>query len=196
MMPDHPESRLRVRKRLHVARWLIAPWIAILWIGVAAAQIYQGPSGGSGGNPFDDWAATGGRTDLSAIYLVQDSSGKILCIAAGYGAGPNRKIYPGHGSSCDKITKPPNLGTPNYALAPDEYIIGISGKYGSRVDQLRFYTNHSTQPWVGDKGGNAVFGYSAPHGQMIVAFTGRSDGGLVAIGVMYAPCTPEKNPCR
>jgi len=179
-----------------VARWLIVPLTVFLWTSVATAQIYQGPSGGSGGKPFDDWAASGHRTDLSALYLVQDSSGKILCIASGYGDLSNRTIYPGHGSSCDKITSPPNSSAASYPLQPDEYIVGISGKYGDRVDQLQIYTNHVTQPWTGDKGGDAVFSYTAPHGQMIVAITGRSDGDLVAIGVMYAPCTPEKNPCK
>jgi len=166
-----------------------APVIAALWVGICLGQIYQGPSGGYHGKPFDDWAASAGRTDLTELYLAQDGSGKILCFGAGYGRNtPNHKVYL-HGGSCNKAAL-------TYSFAPDEYVVGISGRFGSRVDSMQIYTNHVTQPYAGDKGGPAVFGYSAPHGQMIVAFTGRSDGELDAIGVMYAPCTPQKNPCH
>ena len=31
---------------------------------------------------------------------------------------------------------------------------------------------------------------------MIVGFFGRAGDNLDAIGVLYAPCTPQKKPCR
>ena len=74
--------------------------------------------------------------------------------------------------------------------------IGISGRFGDHIDSIRFYTNKKTSQVFGGSGGTVDFGYTAPQGQMIVSFFGRAGDNLDAIGVLYAPCTPDKKPCR
>ncbi len=158
------------------------------------AQWYQGPSGGNGGNPFDHWKATNGAKDVKAVTFLLDPS--IRCISVLYRepAPLGQQVNNGY---CDPPPGPLQFnGFQSITLDPDEYILGIDGRYGDRVDSIRIYTNKRTSQVFGDKGGDATFSYTAPQGQMIAAFIGRAGNKLDAIGVMYAPCTPQKKPCR
>jgi hypothetical protein len=160
------------------------------------AQWYQGPSGGTGGQPFDHGKASGGGKDLMTVSFLQD--GSIRCISVLYrdvkSAGQPLQLKNGF---CDP--GPGSLsfnGGAGVSLAPDEYIIGISGRYGDHIESIRIYTNKKTYPPFGGTGGRFEFGYTAPQGQMIAGFFGRAGTNLDAIGVLYAPCTAQKTPCR
>jgi hypothetical protein len=156
----------------------------------STAQWYQGASGGRGGKPFDHWKATNGARDISSIGFYVDSS--VRCIFVNYRDGNRQKS-----GYCDPGPGPLTFdGGRGINLAPDEYILGISGRFGDHIDSIRIYTNKITSPVFGGNGGTDVFSYTAPEGQMIVGFFGRAGDNLDAIGVLYAPCTPQKKPCR
>ena len=145
-------------------------------------QTYQGPSGGRGGKPFDHWTESNGEKEIAAVALLEDNS-VIRCIYVTYRNG--RQTKSGY---CDPPPGPLSFNCcRSFKLAPDEYIIGIAGRYGDRVDSLRFYTNKQNSPVYGGRGGTVDFGYTAPSGQKIAAFIGRAGDNLDAIGVLYTP---------
>jgi len=163
-----------------------------LWIHfLGHAQWYQGPSGGNGGQTFDQWKASGEARDIRTVSVLQD--GSIRCLSVLYrdrsGSFQNGYCNPGPGPLSFN-------GGAGISLDPDEYVIGISGRYDDHVNSLRIYTNKKNSPIFGGSGGKFDFGYTAPQGQMIVAFYGRAGTNLDAIGVLYAPCLPQKKPCR
>ena len=164
---------------------------------VCHGQTYQGPSGGRGGNAFDHWKATGGGTDISSVSVLQDK--EIRCISVTYRTAPTSANAPLQVKNGFCEPGPGNLdfyGWKGIGLDADEYIVGIAGRHGDRIDSLRFYTNKKNSPVYGGGGGTVDFGYTAPQGQMIVAFFGRAGASLDAIGVMYAPCPSQKKGCR
>ncbi|WP_269768037.1 jacalin-like lectin [Burkholderia ubonensis] len=172
--------------------------VAVVLSTTASAQWFQGPSGGRGGSYFDHWQQSLGARNIVSVGLLIDN-GSIRCILVEYkepGASLNQQQQLRNGS-CDLATDPfSSAKWTGVSLDDDEYVIGISGRYGDRIDSLRIYTNKKTSNVFGGTGGTQEFGYTAPPGQMIVAFIGRSGAALDAIGVVYAPCTPYKKPCR
>lgn len=161
------------------------------------AQWYQGPSGGSGGKKFDDWAASGGATKLHSFGVLED--GTIRCLSIFYRETPTNpgRLTRFMNGFCDPGPSELDFnGWKGIGLDDDEYIIGIEGRYGDHIDALRVYTNKRNSQWFGGSGGNRTFGYTAPAGQMIVAFFGRAGDNLDAIGVMYAPCPRSISTCR
>lgn len=174
-------------------RWsvLISLCAFVFLPSICGAQTYQGPSGGYGGTPFDNWKASRESTDIASVSFVVDNS-VIRCILVWYrdsSTGRNTRLVTS-GSACDLAEKPGPLSfncCPGISLDRDEYIIGIAGRYGGRIDSLRFYTSKKNSPVFGGGGGTVDFGYTAPSGQKIVAFFGRAGNNLDAIGVMYGP---------
>jgi hypothetical protein len=79
---------------------------------------------------------------------------------------------------------------------PDEYLLGVSGRYGNVIDSIRLFTNKRNSPVFGGNGGNRTFGYTAPSGQMIVALFGRAGTESRWVGVMYAPCPRATKTCK
>lgn len=164
-------------------------WLNLVLLGVALfvasncyGQTYQGPSGGRGGRPFDHWRESNEARDIMGVSLLIDNQ-VIRCISVIY--RDRRQTKSGY---CDP---PPGRlsidGWKGFSLDADEYIIGISGRYGDRIESLRFYTSKKNSPVYGGSGGTVEFGYTAPSGQKIAAFIGRAGDNLDAIGVLYAP---------
>lgn len=168
--------------------------------GAALAQWYQGPSGGPGGQAFDDWQTNGHASNIRRVQIyTYKSNNRIQCIRTFY---PNPAAPDDPAQSHSAAPPSPQCGAvssatlgPIFKLDPDEYILGIAGQYTDHITQLRFFTNKKNSPVYGEGGGRA-FGYTAPRGQMIVAFIGAGDWGLRSIGVMYAPCTPATKICK
>jgi hypothetical protein len=157
---------------------------------ICNAQWYQGPSGGQGGEPFDHWKTTNGETEIAGIGVLQDSS--IRCIFVRYRQPSTSSPRNGY---CDPPPGPLSFnGGGGFNLDPDEYLIGISGRFGDHINSIMFYTNKRTSPAFGGSGGTDTFSYTAPTGQRIVGFFGRAGDNLDAIGVLYAPIkkTPDK----
>jgi hypothetical protein len=143
-----------------------------------------------GGQAYDGWVLNQQKTNISDIVvLTQKSTGSLQCIIAEYnGSGAAGPAQCNVGNQSDKSS--------TLALAPDEYILGISGTYSDHVTSLRLYTNKRNSPIYGDGGSGQVFGYTAPLGQMIVSFQQNLDTRLRSIGVMYAPCDRSVKACK
>jgi hypothetical protein len=173
--------------------------ILVAGAGPAAAQWYQGPSGGPGGQAFDDWNANGHATNIRRVTVwTSKADHSIHCILTFY---PNPAAPTDPNQTAAKAGSSPGCGNgaldlgQGMLLDPDEYILGISGQYSDHITSLRFYTNKRNSPVYGE-GGGRTFGYTAPLGQMIVAFTGSGDTRLRSLGVMYAPCNRAIKACK
>jgi len=76
-----------------------------------------------------------------------------------------------------------------FRLDRDEYITGISGRYGNYIDSLTIQTNKRTSPVFGGSGGKRDYRIEVPSGYQAVGFAGRSAKYLDAIGLITAPVT-------
>ena len=143
-------------------------------------------SGGRGGSAFsDDKIPMGARISevrvragntidsIQAVYTLQD--GRLL-------EGP---IHGGGGGS-------PNV----FRLDTNEYITGLSGRYGEYIDSLSIQTNMRTSQVFGGRGGSQTFGAKVPAGNRAIGFLGRSGEYLDAIGLLYAPTTTQQRQNR
>jgi len=159
-----------------------------LWPCICQAQTYQGTSGGYGGKYFDHWNESNGATDIAAVSLLIDNS-VIRCISISYRDASGNITVRTRSGYCNP---PPDsqlsfYGWQGFTLDRDEFLIGVAGRYGARIDSIRFYTNKRNSAVYGGNGGPAEFGYTVTSGQKIAAFIGRAGDNLDAIGVLYAP---------
>lgn len=133
--------------------------------------------GGSGGNAFQD-SSIPANARVSEVIV---SAGTFIdAVQLVYGTPDGRTVTSDlHGGSG---------GTRNtFRLGPDEYLIGISGRYGRNIDSLRLHTNKRTSPVYGGSGGANDFRIEIPSGNQVVGFIGRSGRLVDAIGLLYAP---------
>jgi hypothetical protein len=77
----------------------------------------------------------------------------------------------------------------SFRLDSDEYIVGISGRYGKNIDCVRIQTNKRTSPLYGGSGGRQDYRVDVPRDNQAVGLIGRSGNLLDAIGLIYAPVT-------
>lgn len=134
-----------------------------------------GPSGGVGGQPFDDEPTEDGArlreirvwagNTIDAVQLVVEIEGQTIERPKHGGAGGNLGIV---------------------RLADDEYVTEIYGRYGSYIEQLSIRTNNGQTGRFGGRGGANEFLYVAPDGYKIVGLWGRAGRILDAIGVHIA----------
>ncbi|HYK88700.1 MAG TPA: jacalin-like lectin [Acidobacteriota bacterium] len=136
-------------------------------------------AGGKGGSPFSDPAPpqgasiaevriqSGDRVDgIQMIYLLPD--GSLL-----------------EGAPHGRMSR--NYRT--FRLDSDEYITGISGRYGDTVDSLQILTNKRTSQLFGGRGGDRDYRIAVPAGHQVTGFTGRSGDSIDAIGTVYSSVT-------
>lgn len=136
-------------------------------------QIY----GGNGGRQFSDPVIqTGGRITAVQIRAGDwiDSIQFTYSLPNGTTATSQR-----HGGSGGRASA--------FQLAEDEYIVGLSGRYGDYIDSLRIHTNKRTSQLFGGRGGDHDFQISVPAGNQAVGFTGRADEYMDALGLIYVP---------
>ncbi len=139
-------------------------------------------AGGGGGIPFaDPDLPAGGR--LAEIRV--QSGDRIDAIQAIY-IMPNGRFREGayHGGSGGHVSV--------FRLDPDEYVTGISGRYGDRIDSLRIHTNKRTSQLFGGRGGSRNYRIQVPRGSMASGFAGRAGDSLDAIGLVYGRLTPVR----
>ena len=74
-----------------------------------------------------------------------------------------------------------------FRLDSDEYITGLSGRYGQSIDSLRIQTNKRNSPVFGGRGGNRNYSLELETGNYAVGFIGRAGEYLDAIGLTYLP---------
>lgn len=73
-----------------------------------------------------------------------------------------------------------------FVLANDEYLTGITGRYGEYVDSITLHTNTRSSPRFGGHGGEREFAIHANPGEQIVGIWSRSDTFINAIGAITA----------
>jgi hypothetical protein len=136
--------------------------------------------------------------DLRGVGVWIDSSQDARCFWVTYKGSTT--LHPLHGycppgpsqESWDLRTQSNGV-----ALDNDEYLVGIVFRHDDYVKAVRFYTNKRTLPWIGPaNAGSREVGFTAPSGNMIIGFIGRAGEKLDGLGVIYAPCTADKKPCR
>lgn len=137
-------------------------------------MITLGPSGGEGGQEFNDCTMPIGATlneihifaerYIDALQLVYtDASGQTVTTPRAGGQGGEPYVF---------------------ALDDDEYLTGISGRTDWYVDQLRFHTNKRTSDTYGGEMGEHDFRFEAAPDSEIVGFFGRTDWYIDAIGIV------------
>ena len=132
------------------------------------------PVGGSGGilrkDPIDG---------VEKVIAVLISAGLLVdflqLMVRQYGA-PHALVQ--HGGDGGHFTP--------FVLADDEYLTGISGRYGLYIDSITFHTNNRTSPRFGGHGGEREYSIHANPGEQIVGLWCRSDTYIDAIGAITA----------
>lgn len=79
-----------------------------------------------------------------------------------------------------------------FRLDRDEYITGISGRYGNYIDSLVFHTNKRNSSSFGGRGGSRSFRIMVPSGNQAIGFAGRSAEYLDALGLQYMPIKSQE----
>jgi hypothetical protein len=135
--------------------------------------------GGKGGAAFSDTEFQSG----ARIVEVRVYSGNYIdAVQLGYEYADGRTVSgPRRGGSAGREAA--------FRLDKDEYITGISGRYGNYVDSLAIHTNKRTSPMFGGSGGKRDYRIEVPSGHQAVGFVGRSAKYLDAIGLITAPVT-------
>ena len=131
--------------------------------------------GGSGGNPFSDQDIpasarigeirifSSDRVDsVQMIYVLPD--GRTMEGERYGGSGGRQRVF---------------------RLDADEYVTGISGRYGDMIHSLRIHTNKKSSPLYGGPGGSRNFSIEVPTGSQAVGFVGRAGQYLDAIGLVH-----------
>ena len=134
-------------------------------------------AGGRGGNSFSDpQPAAGARVTEVRIWSGEgiDAIQMVYTTVSGSSA-----MAVHHGGSGGRLSV--------FRLDADEYITGISGRYGEVIDSVRIHTNKKTSPLYGGSGGEREYQVEVPSGTEALGFTGRSADRLDAIGLTYAP---------
>ena len=136
-----------------------------------------GIAGGSGGAPFtDSELRSEGR-----ILEIQIFSGELVdAVQVLYELPDGRTVLgPRHGGSGGRSNV--------LRLDSDEYITGISGRYGDQIDSISIQTNKRTSPFFGGAGGKRDYRIGVPAGNQAIGFIGRSGKYLDAIGLIFIP---------
>jgi len=148
----------------------------------AATQVM----GGSGGASFfDQQPASGAR-----ILEVRVRAGDYVDSVQFAYVFPDGRTADGprHGGGGGKLRV--------FRLDSDEYIVGISGRYGDLIDSIRFQTNKRTSQVFGGRGGSRDYNIVVPAGNMAIGFTGRAGDYLDAIGLTHMPLPRPSGPFR
>lgn len=132
-----------------------------------------GPSGGTGGQEFLDQPIP---KDSKVIEVKVRSGSLIDAVQIVYESRNGRHELPKHGGDGGQLNV--------FPLDQNEYITGLSGRFGSQVDSIRIHTNLQTSPVYGGAGGVAEYHYYAPENTEIIGFYGRSGSLIDAIGVV------------
>jgi hypothetical protein len=79
-----------------------------------------------------------------------------------------------------------------FRLDSDEYIVGLSGRYGAYIDSIRIHTNKRTSSFFGGSGGNRDYRIDIAPGNQAVGFAGRAGEYLDAIGLTFIPIMTQQ----
>ena len=154
----------------------------LLLLGAALSVHAQEPrqtdmAGGHGGSSFNDMQIPFGARVLEIRVYSGDEVDSVQMVYA----LPDGRTFTGptHGGGGGRLNV--------FRLDPDEYVVGISGRFGDYVDSLRIHTNKRTSPTYGGIGGDRDYRIDVERGHQAVGFLGRSGDYLDAIGLTFAP---------
>jgi len=151
--------------------------LAAVFLGFGQTPTASNIAGGRGGSPFSDSAIPSGAI-VSEVHVY---SGELVDALQLLYTLPDGRTQLGlrHGGSGGRQ----NI----FQLGSDEYIIGLSGRYGDYLDSIRIHTNKRTSPLYGGSGGNLDYRVDVASGNYAVGFTGRSGNYIDAIGLLFVP---------
>jgi hypothetical protein len=134
-------------------------------------------AGGKGGSAFSDRNIPEG----AIISEVRVRAGNFIdSIQAIYTLKDGRTFEgPVHGGQGGKLSV--------FRLNPDEYITGLSGRFGEYIDSMTIQSNQRSSQAFGGSGGRRNYSISVPQGNMAVSLAGRSAEYLDSISLNFAP---------
>jgi hypothetical protein len=133
-----------------------------------------GPSGGTGGEEFVDEIHPQDDRIVELHIHAEEWVNAIQIIHETIDG--RRHLFSLHGQAtgaCEIL-----------ALDRDEFIVGITGRFGLYVNSIRIHTNKRVSCLLGGEDGADVYAYEALPGTEIVGFCGRAGSRLDAIGVI------------
>ncbi len=133
-------------------------------------------AGGSGGSAFADLEIPA----EARIAEVRVGTGEWLDSIQAIYVLPDGRYMEGtrHGGGGGSIR--------SFRLDSDEYITGLSGRYGQYVDSIQIHTNKRSSQLFGGSGGGRDYRIDVPVGNQAVGFFGRAGNALDAIGLTFA----------
>ncbi|CBJ36457.1 conserved protein of unknown function [Ralstonia solanacearum CMR15] len=147
--------------------------------------VAQSPArGGNGGSPFNDVDINTyiqNQTYVSAVQLRTGSEVDALIVTYQATAkSTSMQTYHGGGGGSFSQT---------LQVRPGQFIKKLSGRSGSRVDQLRI-TLDDDRSVAGGGGGGSPFDWQVPSGSVVMGFAGRSGSRLDQVEAVYATLKP------
>jgi hypothetical protein len=134
-------------------------------------------AGGRGGIPFNDMQVPSSARVAEIRVFSGDAVDSVQMVYAL--PGDRLTVGPRHGGTGGQMN--------TFRLDSDEYIIGISGRYGIYVDSLTIHTNKRTSPAYGGGGGDRDYRIDVERGSQAIGFLGRAGDFIDAIGLTYIP---------
>jgi len=141
-----------------------------------------GPSGGKGGDGFEDTPPPKAKISQVNIWVKEDDDKAVIhAIQVEWLDDSNSDI---HGEAA-------KYPMHHVTLRDDEYLVGISGKCGDHLDKITFHTTNKDYPF-GGTGGDVEFYYNLSDDGVsirdihIVGFMGRDGDVIDAIGCIFA----------
>jgi len=160
--------------------WLMAA-IALLAFGQEPRPTNM--AGGRGGIPFSDMQISSGAR-ISEIRVF--SGNAVDSVQMVYELPDGRSsTSPRHGGGGGQMNV--------FRLDSDEYVVGISGRFGEYVDSLRIHTNKRTSPMYGGNGGDQDYRIDVERGSQAIGFLGRAGDYIDAIGLTFIPLRRQAN---
>ncbi len=133
--------------------------------------------GGRGGREFSDSAGQAGSRILEVRVWAGDHVDSVQMV---YALPDGRSsMSPRRGGSGGRLNA--------FRVDPGEYVIGLSGRYGSYIDSVRIHTNRRTSALFGGRGGDRDFQIGVPAGNQAVGFAGRAGDYVDALGLVFTP---------
>ena len=136
-----------------------------------------GSSGGwdNGGKPFSDGAIQEGES-IHEVRIWSGDKVDAVQVVARTKEGVSYELEKHGGAGGQEHVLPLDL---------DEYITGISGKFGEFVDSICIHTNKKQSTHFGGQGGYSYYEYTFPEGEEVIGFFGRGGELIDSIGVIH-----------
>ena len=136
-----------------------------------------GPVGGGGGQTFGAYMIPHAMR-LAAVHIFADTYIEGLGLAYWDEFGHQQTLSPvGIAGGSRHVLQ---LGT-------DEYLTGISGRYGWFVDSIRLHTNIRVSDLYGGTGGEQTYSLAAAEDEEVIGFFGNAAWYIDAVGILTRP---------